>query len=668
MSLVWRCLRRYRWYCLTALLFVLLEANCELLLPTLMARMIDEGVRTGELGRVLELGGWMAVAALAGILCVLVRNFCSGTASQRFGAELRRTLFAKCLRLTEGGVDQLGSGALVTRMSSDCDQLSRSVNSALRIGVKAPALCVGSVVYAMGLDMGLSWIVLAVVLGVTALITAYLAESGRRFRRVREAMDRVNTTVEEFLRGIRLMHTHLSPDGLSQEDLMDMLFLRLDSVSVLTVNDYGDPVSFQSGHLLPPNADSKPYRIHPMTAWDRVDIDFNAEAVSLEEELGRVLSEASEAGDSPRAILVSVSPLPRAIQETHIEELRELARSAGIVVTGTLIQRVADIHPRHILGKGKLTELEILALQGQASLIIFDGELTPAQLNSLSEVTERKVLDRTQLILDIFAQRATTRAGKLQVEMAQLKYTQPRLVGKNRAMDRLMGGIGGRGPGETKLETDRRRIRERIAKIKKELDGLRQQRAFTRARRARQGLPVAALVGYTNAGKSTLLNALTRSEVLAEDKLFATLDPTTRRLRFPEEHELVLADTVGFIRNLPKELTEAFQATLEELEAADLLLHVADASHPELDRQIAAVDGILADMELNEVPRVLILNKWDRLEDEMRDILRDRWPDALPISAETRDGLNALSRCIENTIHWETTANIEITGPMPKVY
>lgn len=337
-------------------------------------------------------------------------------------------------------------------------------------------------------------------------------------------------------------------------------------------------------------------------------------------------------------------------------------------MTGSLIQRVADIHPRHILGKGKLTELEILALQGQASLIIFDGELTPAQLNSLSEVTERKVLDRTQLILDIFAQRATTRAGKLQVEMAQLKYTQPRLVGKNRAMDRLMGGIGGRGPGETKLETDRRRIRERIAKIKKELDGLRQQRAFTRARRARQGLPVAALVGYTNAGKSTLLNALTRSEVLAEDKLFATLDPTTRRLRFPEEHELVLADTVGFIRNLPKELTEAFQATLEELEAADLLLHVADASHPELDRQIAAVDGILADMELNEVPRILILNKWDRLEDEMRDILRDRWPDALPISAETRDGLSALSRCIENTIHWETTANIEITGPMPKVY
>ncbi|MFQ9867171.1 MAG: GTPase [Bilophila wadsworthia] len=194
-----------------------------------------------------------------------------------------------------------------------------------------------------------------------------------------------------------------------------------------------------------------------------------------------------------------------------------------------------------------------------------------------------------------------------------------------------------------------------------ELDGLRQQRAFTRARRARQGLPVAALVGYTNAGKSTLLNALTRSEVLAEDKLFATLDPTTRRLRFPEEHELVLADTVGFIRNLPKELTEAFQATLEELEAADLLLHVVDASHPELDRQIAAVDGILADMELNEF-RVLILN--NPAEDEMRDILRDRWPDARHFGGNLT--ASTCFRCIENTIHWETTANIEITGPCPK--
>ena len=446
------------------------------------------------------------------------------------------------------------------------------------------------------------------------------------------------------LRGIRLMHTHLSPDGLSQEDLMDMLFLRLDSVSVLTVNDYGDPVSFQSGHLLPPNADSKPYRIHPMTAWDRVDIDFNAEAVSLEEELGRVLSEASEAGDSPRAILVSVSPLPRAIQETHIEELRELARSAGIVVTGTLIQRVADIHPRHILGKGKLTELEILALQGQASLIIFDGELTPAQLNSLSEVTERKVLDRTQLILDIFAQRATTRAGKLQVEMAQLKYTQPRLVGKNRAMDRLMGGIGGRGPGETKLETDRRRIRERIAKIKKELDGLRQQRAFTRARRARQGLPVAALVGYTNAGKSTLLNALTRSEVLAEDKLFATLDPTSRKLVLPSGMAVLLVDTVGFVSRLPHNLVEAFKSTLEEAAWSDVIVRVADAGDEQREEQLAVTDEVLDGLDCADIPRLTVYNKCDKPGALSFD------PDILLTSAKTGYGLDKLLQKLDETL------------------
>ncbi|MEG2139476.1 MAG: GTPase HflX [Bilophila sp.] len=463
------------------------------------------------------------------------------------------------------------------------------------------------------------------------------------------------------LRGVRLMHTHLSPDGLTPEDLMDMLFLRLDSVSVLTVNEYGDPVSFQSGHLLPPNADSEPYRVHALTAWDRVELDCSAEVESLEAELARVLSEAADAGDSPRAVLVSVASLPRATQEIHIEELRELARTAGLVVTGTLVQRVASVHPRHILGKGKLAELEVLALQGQASLIVFDGELTPAQLNSLSEITERKVLDRTQLILDIFAQRATTRAGRLQVEMAQLKYTQPRLVGRNRAMDRLMGGIGGRGPGETKLETDRRRVRDRIARIRKELDGLRQQRAFTRARRARQGLPVVALVGYTNAGKSTLLNALTRSEVLAEDKLFATLDPTTRRLRLPKERELVLADTVGFIRNLPKELKEAFQATLEELEAADLLLHVTDASHPELDRQIAAVDGILADMELHAIPQIMLLNKWDRLEEDTRETLRTRWPEALPVAAATGEGLDQLSRRIEEAVRWDEET--DLCGP-----
>lgn len=463
------------------------------------------------------------------------------------------------------------------------------------------------------------------------------------------------------LRGLRLLHTHLTPEGLSHEDLMDLLFLRLDGIAVLTVDEFGAPQRFQNAHLLPAGlaegtegSTEDACRVEEAVPWDRVETDFAAEAEALEEEWSRLRDGATSAAGNTRAILVSVSPAPRPTQEAFLDELEELARTADVEVTGRLIQRVAGVNPRQILGQSKLAELEVLALRGQASLIVFDGELAPAQLHNLAEITERKVLDRTQLILDIFAQHATTRAGKLQVELAQLKYTLPRLAGRNagksRAMDRLMGGIGGRGPGETKLETDRRRIRERMTRIRKELDDLRRQRAHTRARRNRQGLPVAALVGYTNAGKSTLLNALTRSDVLSENKLFATLDPTTRRLRFPEERELVLADTVGFIRNLPKELVEAFRATLEELESADLLLHVADAAHPDFDRQMESVGNILADLDLSGIPRLLILNKWDAADADTRSALLAAYPQALPVSALTGAGLPRFSRELETRL------------------
>lgn len=463
------------------------------------------------------------------------------------------------------------------------------------------------------------------------------------------------------LRGLRLLHTHLTPEGLSHEDLMDLLFLRLDGIAVLTVDEFGAPQRFQNAHLLPAGlaegaegSTEDACRVEEAVPWDRVETDFAAEAEALEEEWSRLRDGATSAVGNTRAILVSVSPAPRPTQEAFLDELEELARTADVEVTGRLIQRVAGVNPRQILGQSKLAELEVLALRGQASLIVFDGELAPAQLHNLTEITERKVLDRTQLILDIFAQHATTRAGKLQVELAQLKYTLPRLAGRNagksRAMDRLMGGIGGRGPGETKLETDRRRIRERMTRIRKELDDLRRQRAHTRARRNRQGLPVAALVGYTNAGKSTLLNALTRSDVLSENKLFATLDPTTRRLRFPEERELVLADTVGFIRNLPKELVEAFRATLEELESADLLLHVADAAHPDFDRQMESVENILADLDLSGIPRLLILNKWDAADADTRSALLAAYPQALPVSALTGAGLPRFSRELETRL------------------
>ena len=447
------------------------------------------------------------------------------------------------------------------------------------------------------------------------------------------------------LRGLRFLHTHLRPEeGLSQEDLMDLIFLRLDAVIVLTVGEAGRPFRFQYAHLLPPNERNAPYLVHPLAPWDRATADFTAETEALEKELARVRQTGKGSSDEkPRAVLVSVSSLPHDIQERNLEELKELARTAGLTVVDTLVQRVSGPNPKFILGKGKVAELEVTALRGHASVILFDGELSPVQLHNLAEITERKVLDRTQLILDIFAQHAVSGTGKLQVEMAQLKYMQPRLTGKNRAMDRLMGGIGGRGPGETKLETDRRRIRERIAGVKRELEALRDRHAFTRRRRARRGIRLAALVGYTNACKSTLLNSLTKSETPVEEKLFATLDPATRRLRFPKEREIILADTVGFIRSLPAELKEAFRSTLEELEAADLLVHVTDASHPEFAHQLETVGEILAEMGLDKTPCQLVLNKWDKVPAQRREELLLAHPEALPVAALSGEGLGALT-------------------------
>ena len=459
------------------------------------------------------------------------------------------------------------------------------------------------------------------------------------------------------LRGLRLLHTHLHDSGLDQEDLTDLLFLRLDSVAALTVNSMASPAKLHVAHLVPkpaPDSEGKPWDILPPAAWDRSETDFEALTQALEDEFARLAQPVAgtEEGVAGRAIMIGVGSGPRMDLEASLEELEDLAKTAGLTITGRVIQRVPQVNPRTIIGKGKLSELEILALSTGAAVLLFDGELSPAQMRNLADLTERKILDRTQLILDIFAQRATSRSGKLQVEMAQLKYTLPRLVGKNLAMSRLMGGIGGRGPGETKLEIDRRRIRERITRIKRELTELRKQRAQVRDRRAKAGLPIVSLVGYTNAGKSTLLNTLTQSSVLAENKLFATLDPVSRRLRFPEERELVLTDTVGFIRELPKELKEAFRATLEELESADLLIQVADAGHVELAGQVEAVDAILKDMELDTVPRLLALNKWDTLDQDRKDWVLGRYVEGIPISAKDRTTLEPLVAEIVRRMDW----------------
>ena len=367
--------------------------------------------------------------------------------------------------------------------------------------------------------------------------------------------------------------------------------------------------------------------------------------------------EENKNGARDYAVLVGLrSPVLGAdsADEESLAELAALVETAGGESVGMILQSREKPDPHSFIGEGKVEEVKRMVENSEATMVIFDNDLSPSQVRVLTELCGVQVLDRSGLILDIFAQRARTKEGCLQVELAQYQYLLPRLIGMWSHLER-QGGTGGspigtKGPGETQLETDRRHIRRKIDKLKEELEEVRRVRATQRQRRRKNEIPVVAIVGYTNAGKSTLLNRLTRSDVLAENKLFATLDPTTRRLRFPAEREIILADTVGFIRNLPKELMDAFRATLEELEAADLLVHVADASHPDLLQQISAVETILAEMELDRVPRLLVLNKWDQLAAPARAELADAFPLALPVSAKSGDGLNSLLEQLETDL------------------
>jgi GTP-binding protein HflX len=438
------------------------------------------------------------------------------------------------------------------------------------------------------------------------------------------------------LRGLRCVHTHLKGEALTQDDLTDLALLRLDLMAAVTVGEQGLPGRVHYAHLLPPNPQAKNVEILAAASPYDLDLDLSSFLRSLDAELERKLAETVDLSDTrEKAILISVSQEPRQEIEDSLDELTELARTADVVVLERVQQRPRQINPRYLMGEGKIKEVVIQALQFGATLLIFDQDLSPAQVRSISELTDLKVIDRSQLILDIFARRAHTLDGKVQVELAQLKYILPRLLGKGTAMSRLMGGIGGRGPGETKLETDRRRLRDRISRLEKQLEALARGRMQRRQKRIRAGVPIVSIVGYTNAGKSTLLNALTQSEVFTEDLLFATLDTSTRRLRFPLEREVIITDTVGFIRHLPKSLIGAFKATLEELEDADLLLHVIDLAHPRFEEHIRAVERILQDLELDRIPRLRVFNKVDLVPEEEIAPLCRRF-DAIPVSARNR--------------------------------
>ncbi len=456
------------------------------------------------------------------------------------------------------------------------------------------------------------------------------------------------------LRQLRLIFSDLSNKSeeiaIPSDIYADLEKLRLDAV--IAIKEIKNQVGLRFAHLVPGNAkDKNASFVHSQHIPDigRLELDFTDYMEELEVQLD-FEAQSRPAPHGNGAVLIGVYPKKFQDAASRMAELQELARTAGVKVIDTVVQ-YREPDPKTLLGKGKLEEVVLHCLRLGAELLIFDTELKPAQWRIITNATELKVIDRTMLILDIFAQRASSSDGRVQVELAQLKYTLPRLVEKDAGLSRLSGGIGGRGPGETKLEIGRRRIRDRIADLERRINKLKDERGLKRKRRKGQHIPLIGILGYTNVGKSTLFNALTGSSVLAENKLFATLDPAQRKLVLePNEEEaqrgiwgvpVVLSDTVGFIRELPAELASAFRATLEELHEADVLMHVLDASDPEILERKRTVEKILEEMGLAAAPRINVLNKIDAVDEEtMRSLSRET--EGIPVSAKDRKNFQLL--------------------------
>jgi GTP-binding protein HflX len=427
--------------------------------------------------------------------------------------------------------------------------------------------------------------------------------------------------------------------------ITDLEKLRLDMVCLVAVHN-GSMSSSSVAYLqVSERAQSmRETRVDYLSFPVFLDIELNfSEFIEELERAHRGLQKDKRVKEvrSDRAVLVGVYTGSQSDASYSMDELRELSRTAGVDIADAFVQKRLKIDPKTVLGKGKIEELVLHALDLGADLLIFDCELSPSQLRAITKITELKVLDRSMLILDIFSQHAKSSEGRLQVELAQLKYSLPRLSDRDSGLSRLTGGIGGRGPGETKLEVSRRRVRDRITDLEKKIEILSKQRGIRREKRQLRGVPVVSIVGYTNAGKSTLLNTITKGTVLAENKLFATLDPSSRRMRFPNEKEVVFVDTVGFIRNLPEELLGAFRATLEEVGEADLLLHVVDASQHELRRHIEVVKDTLESLGFEDKERILVLNKSDLLSPPERMTLENALG-GISVSASTREGISDL--------------------------
>ncbi len=454
--------------------------------------------------------------------------------------------------------------------------------------------------------------------------------------------------VQGRLAGLKCVHTHLNHSLLSDDDFTDLILLRLDLMAAITVNDDGSPYQIHTGFVSPLKTGA-PYTVLAPIYPGNLHINCNELINEIDDELTRNEALYKLDKGEERAILISVTTASLNKAKDSLDELRELAKSSNITIVDTILQRRKKADPKFLLGRGKLNDLIILAMQKGATLLVFDQELNPSQIRAITDHAEIKVIDRTQMILDIFARRAKTREGRLQVELAQLKYLLPRLIAHNTAMSRLTGGIGGRGPGETKLEINRRRVRDRITALQKAVNKVKKQRGQQKAKRNKKGLPTISIVGYTNAGKSTLLNSLTQSNVIAEDQLFATLDPSSRRLRFPRDVEVIITDTVGFIRDLPKELMVSFRATLEELESADVLLHVVDISNPRYQEQIDSVEKILSELKLDYIPVLYVFNKVDIADSNVLEAVSKK-NQGVQISAINKSSLVLLLDKLESMI------------------